>query len=215
MLRRNLMTGLAAAAAAQAVSAASHAEWKNRFAQQLRDDFRAHWKSEKEYSLAVLEAMPAEHFDFKPTPEQRSFSEQVAHFTSANMGYFVRFAKSAAPPPRPDKVTPEALRAFLLGTYDYVDKVLESLTEADFTRRDIAMGRMPAHTAQLLPAHTAQEFSCGRTCTRRTIAGLSWLTSVHARRTIAGLSWLTSGSRASSRRRGAFRGWAKGSARRG
>ncbi len=148
MLRRNLMTGLAAAAVAQAVSAASHAEWKNRFAQQLRDDFRAHWKSEKEYSLAVLEAMPAEHFDFKPTPEQRSFSEQVAHFTSANMGYFVRFAKSAAPPPRPDKVTPEALRAFLLGTYDYVDKVLESLTEADFTRRDIAMGRMPAHTAQ-------------------------------------------------------------------
>ena len=142
------MTGLAAAAAAEALSAASHAEWKNRFAQKLRDDFRAHWKSEKEYSLAVLEAMPAEHFDFKPTPEQRSFSEQVAHYTNANMSYFGNFAKSAPKPARPDEVTPKTLRTFLVSTYEYVDKVLESLTEADFTRRDIKMGRMPPHTAQ-------------------------------------------------------------------
>ena len=142
------MAGLGAVAAGQGAPAASHAEWKDGFAKQLRDDFRAHWKSEKEYSLAVCEAMPAEHLDFKPASEQRSFAEQMVHYSRANIGYFSNFKKSFTPPDQPESPTPESLRRFVLEAYEFVDNVLGSLTEADFLRRDVDMGRMPTHTAQ-------------------------------------------------------------------
>jgi len=37
------------------------------------------WKGNKKYMLAVLEAMPAEHYDFKVTEDVRSFGEQAEH----------------------------------------------------------------------------------------------------------------------------------------
>ncbi len=148
MNRRELIAG---AAVATVSSAASNSKWSNHFAQQLRDDFIAHWRVEKQYSLAVIEAMPKEHFDFKPTPAQRSFGGQLAHYSYANCSYFEQFGKSMQRPETPDETTPETLRAFLTESYSYVENVLLALTEEDFTRRDIPMGRMP------LPNHTAQD----------------------------------------------------------
>ena len=42
-------------------------------------EFAKHWKTARELTLAVAEAMPAENFDFKPNPEEMSFGEQIAH----------------------------------------------------------------------------------------------------------------------------------------
>jgi uncharacterized damage-inducible protein DinB len=148
MKRRDLIAGVAVATVA---SAASNSKWSNRFTQQLRDDFLAHWRVEKRYSLEVLEAMPKDHFDFKPTPVQRSFSEQIAHYSYANCSYFEKFGKSTPRPATPDETTPQTLRTFLAQSYSYVEDVLLALTEEDFTRRDISMGPMP------LPHHTAQD----------------------------------------------------------
>ncbi len=37
------------------------------------------WKNAAQYTINLIDSMPAEHFDFKPTPEIKSFSEQVTH----------------------------------------------------------------------------------------------------------------------------------------
>ncbi|MFK8104102.1 MAG: DinB family protein, partial [Saprospiraceae bacterium] len=37
------------------------------------------WKNASQYTINLIDSMPAEHFDFKPTPEIKSFSEQVTH----------------------------------------------------------------------------------------------------------------------------------------
>ena len=153
MKRRTLISttvqGLAAAGAAPL--AAASGKWPNRFAEHLRDDFLGHWRSTSEYSLEVLEAMPAGHFGFKPNEEQRTFGEQLEHLAIANAHYFERFEKDAvgARPEPPETVTKDTLREFLTKSFGYVETVLASLTEEDFLRRDVRMGfRSAAHTAQ-------------------------------------------------------------------
>ena len=42
-------------------------------------DFQSKWKNAMEYTLEIAEMMPEEHYDFKPTPEIRSFREQLHH----------------------------------------------------------------------------------------------------------------------------------------
>ena len=36
-------------------------------------EFAKHWKTARELTLAVADAMPAENYDFKPNPEEMSF----------------------------------------------------------------------------------------------------------------------------------------------
>ena len=37
------------------------------------------WENASQYTINMIDSMPAEHFDFKPTPETRTFSNQVTH----------------------------------------------------------------------------------------------------------------------------------------
>ena len=149
MHRRALFLGAIGAAATSATAADG---WQNRFAQQLRDDFLAHWLVEKQYSMAVLDAMPTDRFDLKPTPEQRTFAEQVAHFASANVNYFRAFELPVNPPTVPTEDSPQALHNYLAASYEYVAKVLGTISEEDFSRRDLEFGRAGQETL-----HTAQD----------------------------------------------------------
>ena len=47
----------------------------------------ADWERAKAFTMEYLEAMPADKYDFKPTPEIRSFAEQMLHLTDANYGF--------------------------------------------------------------------------------------------------------------------------------
>ena len=47
----------------------------------------ADWERAKAYTLEYLNTMPAEKYDLKPTPEMRSFAQQMLHLTDANYGF--------------------------------------------------------------------------------------------------------------------------------
>ena len=47
--------------------------------------------------LAAIEAMPADKFSYKPTPEQISFAHLVVHITESNYSMCSRVADIAAP----------------------------------------------------------------------------------------------------------------------
>ena len=51
--------------------------------QYLINDYITKWENNKAYTLGVLEAMPEEYYDFKPTDEVKSFKEQAAHVVDA------------------------------------------------------------------------------------------------------------------------------------
>jgi uncharacterized damage-inducible protein DinB len=55
-------------------------------AQSSIDAMVKEWERAKAYTKEYLDAMPADKYGYKPTPEMRSFAEQMLHFSEANYG---------------------------------------------------------------------------------------------------------------------------------
>ena len=66
-------------------------------AQTTIDKIVKEWERAKEYTKEYLDAMPESGYALKPTPEMRSFAEQMLHLTDANYG-FVSAATSEKSP---------------------------------------------------------------------------------------------------------------------
>lgn len=146
MHRRQALARLAAGGLA--VAPAATAAWRNAFAEQFRKDLLGHWRNEREYSLAIVGAMPDGKFDFRPTPEVRTFAEQAAHFGRAQVAYFSRLELLPAPK-TPEGTDPAMVKAYVAESFDYVRDVLEKAGEQEFLRRDVAMGfDQRLHTTQ-------------------------------------------------------------------
>src|SRR5262249_58307784 len=47
----------------------------------------ADWTRARDYTKEYLDAMPEDGMSFKPTPDIRSFAEQMLHLASANFGF--------------------------------------------------------------------------------------------------------------------------------
>lgn len=55
----------------------------------IRGHMIADWERAKAYTREYLDAMPEEGLSFKPTPEIRSFSEQMLHMSQGTIGLIV------------------------------------------------------------------------------------------------------------------------------
>src|SRR6476646_5941517 len=67
------------------------------FAQFTQSQMVVEWQRAKTYTKAYLDAMPADGYSFKPTPEIRSFAEQMLHLATDNYG-FAAFASGKQVP---------------------------------------------------------------------------------------------------------------------
>ncbi|MDB5262315.1 MAG: damage-inducible protein DinB [Adhaeribacter sp.] len=95
----------------------------------------ADWQRAKEYTKEYLDAMPEEGLNFKPTPEMRSFAEQMLHLTNANF-MFAATASGKANPYQgknleqlPEYKTKAALVKVVLESYDFVTNALTGTTD--------------------------------------------------------------------------------------
>ena len=99
----------------------------------------AEWQRAKTYTKAYLDAMPEDGYGFKPTPEIRSFAQQMLHIADAN--YI--FATVASDKPNPigetfatphnlnEKTVPptkEAVTKAVMDSYDWVISTLQNMT---------------------------------------------------------------------------------------
>jgi len=64
-------------------------------------EYGKHWKTARELTLAVADAMPADGYGLKPDPGEMSFGEQIAHIAQANYGYCSAFTKAKSPFTKP------------------------------------------------------------------------------------------------------------------
>ena len=90
----------------------------------------------------AADAMPAEDFAFKPTPEIRSFAQLVGHVINANF-FFCSQAKAAAMPATTNFERVADKAALIKGLTDalaYCDAVYDSTTDADFNQAVILNG---------------------------------------------------------------------------
>jgi len=108
------------------------------FAQFTQSQQVAEWQRAKLYTKAYLDAMPEDGYGFKPTPEIRSFAQQMLHIADAN--YI--FATVASDKPNPigqtlashdlnEKTvspTKEAVTKTVMASYDWVITSLQNMT---------------------------------------------------------------------------------------
>ena len=90
-----------------------------------------HWKTSRKYLIALAEQMPAEGYTFKPSPEEMSFGEQMAHIAGANTFFFARLTGQKDPIPKPTQFDKASVLKLLNTSYDFV---LASLDKLDHER---------------------------------------------------------------------------------
>ena len=139
MNRRRAMKSLAAAAAAAAVPRPAPAAGGPSATIYLK-----RWTTAKKFTIEVVDAMPAEHFGFKPTPDMRSFGELMNHLSGANTRYFARI-KGAPPPKEPAAADKETVKKFMAESFDWCAQILGGLSEDDLAKS------YPGATATAVP----------------------------------------------------------------
>jgi len=109
----------------------------------LATDLMKDWRAQKDTMMKIADAMPADKFDYKTTPAQRSYGEQILHVAGANI-MLLRFlgGKTPAPPINTSDLKvfgltaaakPDVLKA-LSDSYDYGEAVLKEFSEAQLVQ---------------------------------------------------------------------------------
>ncbi len=102
-------------------------------AQSSTADMVKDWERAKAYTKEYLDAMPDSGYRLKPTPEMRSFAEQMMHITEANYGFAAAAGGSAAPQDmnnaRAD-MSKAAVTKLVMAGYDFVISSAKRLTSA-------------------------------------------------------------------------------------
>jgi len=102
------------------------------FAQLTREQVIAEWQRAQTYTKQYLDAMPEDGYTFKPTPEIRSFAQQMLHLTDANY-YFASSASGIASPlgkvsaEKTVAQTKAATIKAVMDSYDFVITCIESM----------------------------------------------------------------------------------------
>jgi uncharacterized damage-inducible protein DinB len=105
------------------------------FAQITKDQAVAEWTRAKAYTKAYLDAMPADGYTFKPTPQMKSFAEQMLHIADADY-YFVGVVSGKESPlgktslEKTTTQTKEATTKAVMDGYDWVIATIKGMTEA-------------------------------------------------------------------------------------
>ncbi|MBS1597229.1 MAG: DinB family protein [Bacteroidetes bacterium] len=107
-------------------------------AQFTQSQMVAEWQRAKAYTKAYLDAMPEDGFSFKPTPEIRSFAQQMLHISDAN--YVIVSVASEKPNPIGENPasshnlnettvspTKEATTKAVMDSYDWVISTLQNM----------------------------------------------------------------------------------------
>lgn len=195
--RRNLLLSALAAVPASSLAQNGSSSWSNPFAKAVHDSFRLHWVDTKEYTLAMLDAMPADSFDFKAHPTQRAFGDQLCHLGWANVIYFRAFAPALTVEDKLPKTyadvrkeypldNKEAVRKFVAATFDFTLAALDRMTEKDLMRTDITpFPKAPTHSAvdMLFRAYMHTAHHRGQVVTYLRVKGLvppTWKFEPHA-----------------------------------
>ena len=108
------------------------------FAQFTQSQMVAEWQRAKKYTKAYLDAMPEDGYAFKPTPEIRSFAQQMLHISDANY-VLATVASDKANPigetlandglnEKTASQTKEATTKAVMDSYDFVISTLQNMT---------------------------------------------------------------------------------------
>lgn len=126
-------------------------------------DMVKEWERSKAYTKEYLDAMPENKYALKPTPEIRSFAEQLLHLADGNYG-FASYATNTKSPyaqaelEKSNDKSKTNVSKLVLASYDFVIDNMKNMSEAqldesfklfgkfDMTRR-MALAKVFEHQA--------------------------------------------------------------------
>jgi uncharacterized damage-inducible protein DinB len=104
------------------------------------------WTRARDYTKEYLDAMPEDGYAFKPTPDIRSFAEQMLHISAANFMFSSRIFGSTNPYQGKNLEKMDELKSkaactkIVLESYDFVIAALKATTEAKLDEKFAVMG---------------------------------------------------------------------------
>lgn len=115
-------------------------------AQATTDDIAKEWERAKAYTKEYLDAMPDKDYSLKPTPDMRSFAEQMLHLADGNYG-FSSAATGEKPPfafgeaEKSTDKSKEAVTKIVMESYDFAINSIKKLTPAQLNEKFKLMDR--------------------------------------------------------------------------
>ena len=102
----------------------------------LAGDVLADWQALKEQMIAAADAMPADKWDYKSTPAQRSFGEQVMHIVQVN-GFLFGTLKGKTPAPAINMMAKSKadVTTALKQSFDYGEALVKEFSDAQLNER--------------------------------------------------------------------------------
>jgi uncharacterized damage-inducible protein DinB len=91
-------------------------------------EYAKHLGALKELTVAVAQAMPAEHWTFRPHPESMDFGMLMSHIAATNY-QFCAALKDSTPPQLSNHNDRDGTIKFLSDSFDYCSDVISQLTE--------------------------------------------------------------------------------------
>ena len=102
----------------------------------LAGDVQADWAIHKEWLVNAADAMPADKFDYKSTPAQRSYGEQIMHVVGADQSVVGMLGgKTPAPAINLKAATKAEVMTALRQSMDYLGVVLKEFTDQQLNER--------------------------------------------------------------------------------
>ncbi len=93
-----------------------------------------HLKTSEEFTLKVAQAMPASDYDFKLTPPQMSFGQQLVHLSQGFDYILSPFSGEKPNPPKPKSGSKEDVVAFVKSSFDRAIDRVSSLTPEQISK---------------------------------------------------------------------------------
>ena len=115
-------------------------------AQTSIEDMVKEWERAKTFTKEYLDAMPESGYTLKPTPEMRSFAEQMLHLTDANYGFTAAATGEKSPigqgesEKSADKSKANTTTLVLAG-YDFVINSIKKMNPAQMSETIKVFGR--------------------------------------------------------------------------
>ncbi|HTM04952.1 MAG TPA: DinB family protein [Vicinamibacterales bacterium] len=102
----------------------------------LAGDIQADWARTRTLITQIVEAMPDDKFNFKPTPAQQTFAQRVLHVSQTDLFILQTLGgKTPAPTINEKATTKAALLADLKQTFDYGEAVIKEFNDQQWVER--------------------------------------------------------------------------------
>ena len=101
-----------------------------------RDEFLENWKTSKEFTIAVADAMPERLYGFKPNPEEMSFGGLMVHIAESNIFRFAQVSGEKPPPFEPPvQWTKTMIIDRLRDSFDYCARKLQLISDEQLKKQ--------------------------------------------------------------------------------